>query len=80
MPNVDISKFETMSGADLENRRLQIMEKNKSIKPIDWDLDDLNELAGIVGVIRRKSSGPPKAKTATAKAPKKEKASLDDLL
>lgn len=68
-----------MPAADLHNLRLQLMEKNKAIKPIDWDLDDLNIMAAIMGVLRRKASGPPKAKTAT-KAKKPAKAELGDLI
>lgn len=78
MPTVDISSLEKMSHLELEARRAQIIEQNKNIDPIDWDLDDLNEMAGILGIMRRRVSGPPKAKV--AKAPKaKVKATLDDL-
>lgn len=81
MPSVDIAKFEAMPAADLHNRRLQLMEKNKAIPPIDWELDDLNEMAAIIGVLRRKASGPPKAKEAKAGGKKKPvKAELGDLL
>lgn len=65
-----------MPPAELENLRSRIIEKNKKIDPKLWDLDDLHIMAAVVGVLRRRVSGPPKAKTAK---PKKEVASLDDL-
>jgi hypothetical protein len=78
MPNVDISALEKLTPLELEGRRAAIIEKNKTIDPIDWDLDELNEMAGILGIMRRRVSGPPKAKAAKAST-KKQKASIDDL-
>lgn len=78
MPAVDISKYEAMDPGTLEQARASLIEKNKKITPDEWDLDDLSAMAAIIGVMRRKVSGPPKAKE--AKAPRtKAKATLDDL-
>lgn len=78
MPNVDITALEALQPIQLEARRAAIIEKNKTVDPIEWDLDDLNEMAAILGIIRRRVSGPPKAK-AEKKAGKKQKASIEDL-
>lgn len=78
MPGVDIQALEKLTPLELEAQRAAIVEKNKTIDPIDWDLDDLNVMAGILGIMRRRVSGPPKAKAEKAKA-KPKKAALEDL-
>lgn len=78
MPQVDIKTYEAMTPEALENRRAAIILKCKGTPTIDWDLDDLHEMAAIVGILRRRVSGPPKAK-APPKG-KKEKAEMEDLL
>lgn len=78
MPAVDISALEKLSPIELEARRAAIIEANKNVDPIDWDLDHLNEMAGILGIMRRRVSGPPKAK-AEKKTTKKQKATIEDL-
>lgn len=79
MPSVDIATYEKLTPIELETRRTAIIEQNKNVDPIDWDLDHLNEMAAILGIMRRRVSGPPKAKAEKAKTAKKQKASLDDL-
>lgn len=79
MPGVDIASLEKLTPIELEARRAAIIEQNKNVDPIDWDLDHLNEMAGILGIMRRRVSGPPKAKAEKKNGAKKQKASLDDL-
>ena len=79
MPQVDIASLEALTPIELEARRAAIIEQNKNVDPIDWNLDHLNEMAGILGIMRRRVSGPPKAKAEKPKAAKKSKASIEDL-
>lgn len=80
MPTVDIAAYEALTPADLEKKRAALLEKNRAIETIEWPLEDLNEMAAIIGVLRRRVSGPPKTKTGAGSGrPKKEKVDLNDL-
>lgn len=80
MPELDISSYSAMDPNVLETKRRAILTKANGNHD-NLDLMDLHELAAITGVLRRRSSGPPKA-VKEKKAPgvkKPGKASADDL-
>lgn len=79
MPEIDLSKYELMPPVDLEARRRDIIAKSKGSHD-NLSIEDLHELAGITGVLRRKASGPPKAVKGTKKTKEKPApTTLDDL-
>lgn len=79
MPEIDVSSFAAMDPNTLELKRRTIVAKAAGNHD-NLDLDDLRELAAITAVLRRRSSGPPKAaKTPKAKKVKAGPAEADDL-
>ena len=79
MPEIDLAKFELIPPNDLEQRRRAIVQKAAGNHE-NLSIDDLHELEAITGVLRRKSSGPPKAaKSPGTKRTKAAPATLDDL-
>lgn len=69
------ARLDAMSPQELEFRRREILDVAKG-KYEDLSLDLLSELSFIVGSLRRRTAGPPKA----AKAASKIKPTIDDLL
>jgi len=77
MPEIDLSVYEKIPPVDLEARRRAIIAKAAG-QHDNLSIDELHELAGITGVLRRRSSGPPKTKP--TKSPKANgKATVEDL-
>jgi len=77
MPEIDIEIYEKMSPVDLEQRRRAIMLKAQG-QHDNLVIEELHELAGIMTVLRRRSSGPPKAAKAP-RAAKPARPTLEDL-
>jgi len=77
MPELALSVFEKLAPVDLEQRRRALIAKANG-QHDNLSIDELHELAGITGVLRRRSSGPPKTKPAKA-AKTNGKATVADL-
>ena len=77
MPEIDIKVYEAIPPVDLEQRRRAIVTKAAG-QHDNLSIDELHELAAITGILRRRSSGPPKAKKLNGK-PKPVKMSIEDL-
>ena len=81
MPEIDLTSLSALPPADLEARRRALVAKAAGNHD-NLSIDDLHELAAITGVLRRKSSGPPKAAKAlggSKRAAKPAAATIDDL-
>jgi hypothetical protein len=76
MPELDLKSYEAMSPVDLEQRRRAIIEKANG-RHDNLSIDELHEFAAVLTVLRRRSSGPPKA--ARAAKPRPFKPSIMDL-
>ena len=76
MPEIDIEQFASLPPVDLESRRRAIVAKAAG-QHDNLSFEELRELAAITSVLRRRSSGPPKAPR--AKAAKPAKPTLEDL-
>ena len=76
MPEIDIEHFASLPPVDLEARRRAIVTKAAG-QHDNLSIDELHELAAITGVLRRRASGPPKAKTTRQAKPVKP--TLEDL-
>lgn len=80
MPELSTAAYADMDPNLLELRRREILAKANGVHD-NLEIDELRELAAITSVIRRRSSGPPKA-VKEKKAPgakKNGKATADDL-
>lgn len=77
MPEVDVATFAAMDPNLLESKRRTLVTKSQGNHE-NLDIDDLRELAAITAVLRRRSSGPPKA-VKTRASTKKGPATADDL-
>lgn len=81
MPEIDLSTYANMDANTLEFRRRALITKAAG----DHDnlaIEELHELAAIMGVLRRKASGPPKTaktKSVTGGTRRSGKATADDL-
>lgn len=69
------SGLDALSQSDLLARRAALIAKGNG-KPQDLADKDLEELVQIIALLRRRSSGPPAAKSAKAKGPVQPLASL----
>jgi hypothetical protein len=77
MPELDVATFAAMDHVTLESERRQLVLKANGNHD-NLDIEDLRKLAAITAVLRRRSSGPPKA-AKTSKAKAKGPATADDL-
>lgn len=79
MPELDITDYAKLPPADLETMRRNIVTK-ASGNHENLSLEELHVLAAITGVLRRRSSGPPKV-VKEKKGPKAKAApaTIDDL-
>ncbi len=75
MPEIDLSMFEKMPPTDLEARRRALVTKAAG-QHDNLTIEELHELAGLTGVLRRRASGPPKA----AKLPRAAKAAKPTIM
>lgn len=79
MPELNVAEYTAMDPNLLEAKRRALVTKAAGSHD-NLEIDDLRELAAITAVLRRRSSGPPKAvKTPGAKKVKKGPATADDL-
>jgi len=78
MPEIDLKVYESIAPVDLEAKRRALVTKAAG-QHDNLSIEELHELAAITGVLRRRSSGPPKAVKAKAAKAAKAEASLADL-
>ena len=78
MPEIDLKVYESIAPVDLEAKRRALVAKAAG-QHDNLSIEELHELAAITGVLRRRSSGPPKAVKAKAAKAAKVEASLADL-
>lgn len=69
MPELDLSVYEKLPPIDLEAKRAAIVKRANG-RHDNLSIEELHELAAITTVLRRRTSGPPKAKGAKTKPPK----------
>ena len=75
MPEIDLSVYEKLPPTDLEARRRALITKAAG-QHDNLTIEELHELAGLTGVLRRRASGPPKA----AKLPRAAKAAKPTIM
>lgn len=73
--------IESLDPPAIEQRRKELLERNKALPSDDWSEEDLHEMVLLTSILRSKSrAGAPKAKAPSASKSKSPSKPLGDML